>query len=241
MKEYLTTRGVEFDAINVQMDPAALDELDEIGVRTIPVVRHGDDYVIGMSLEAVDEFLGLDTSQLGPDPDPAELVARIGRVMRLAVDYGRQLPSEQYHTRIPGRDRSYLELVAHIVGHSGRFTALAATPGTDYSDVSRFEPLGQPPADASVVELATCADQIQGELEAWWAAGPDLSTPTSTHFGDQTLGWMLLSTAYSVVQHTRQLAAVLQMLDIEPDGELTGAELQNLGVPRGIWDEAVPD
>ena len=45
--------------MNIQAQPEALDELDALGVRTIPVVRRGDRYVIGMSLDAVDEFVGI--------------------------------------------------------------------------------------------------------------------------------------------------------------------------------------
>jgi glutaredoxin 3 len=241
VKEYLSTRGVEFDAIDVQADPEALDMLAALGVRAIPVIRRGDDVVVGMSLAAVDDFLGIDRSVVEDEPPPQELAKRMSRVMMLAIEYGSLLPPSEHETCIPGRDRTYLGLVAHVVGHVGRFVRLTEAPEDDYSDVAIFEPLGQPPAAATFEELAALARELDTELVSWSASSPDLTVPTRTFFGEQTLGWLMLSTTYSVVQHTRQLRAVLEMLAIEPAREIDPTDLVGLRIPTGIWDEAVPD
>ena len=151
---------------------------------------------------------------------------------------GYQLPPSEYETRIEGRDRTYLDLVGHIVGHVGRFVKIIEDPTRDYSDVEVLGPLGQPPEGASVIELAALATEQQDALVRWWRAGPDLGQPLRTYFGEQTTGWFLGSTAYSVVQHTRQLLAVLEQLSIEPAERLADADLMGLRLPRGIWDEA---
>jgi len=148
------------------------------------------------------------------------------------------LPPTHYDTLIEGRDRSYLQLVAHVVGHVGRFVRLTDDPGRDYSDVNVFATLGQPPDEATVADLQLIARRQQGELVEWWQRAPDVEQPTRTFFGEQTLGWLLLSTAYSVAQHTRQLAALLEELGIEPVARIPGPDLLGLRLPRGIWDEA---
>ena len=207
-------------------------------MRTIPVVRRGDRYVIGMSLDAVDEFVGIARTTDLDEPEPGELIDRIGRVTAIAIRAGHQLPPSAYQTQIEGRDRTYLDLVGHIVGHVGRFVKIIEDPTGDYSDVEVLGPLGQPPDGASVAELDVLAVEQQEALVRWWRAYPDLEQQLQTYFGEQTTGWLLASTAYSVVQHTRQLLAVLDLLNIEPAVRLSEADLLGLRLPRGIWDEA---
>jgi ABC-type hemin transport system substrate-binding protein len=56
----LSARAVDFTSINVAADPDGLAQLQELGVRTVPVVARGNDYVMGLSLRDVGAFLGLD-------------------------------------------------------------------------------------------------------------------------------------------------------------------------------------
>jgi hypothetical protein len=40
-----------------------------------------------------------------------------------------------------------------------------------------------------------------------------------------------------VVQHTRQLQAVITFLGFEPSARLTEADFQGLRLPKALWDE----
>ena len=53
VKEYLAGLGVEFESIDVGARPQAMDELREMGVRTVPVVARGRAYVFAQALEDV--------------------------------------------------------------------------------------------------------------------------------------------------------------------------------------------
>ena len=44
MKEFLTKHGVPFVSVNVLADKGAFDELAELGLRTVPIVRRGKDW-----------------------------------------------------------------------------------------------------------------------------------------------------------------------------------------------------
>ena len=60
VKEFLTNLGVEFESVNVSARPEAMDELRELGVRTVPVVARGKEYVFAQELADVSRFIGRD-------------------------------------------------------------------------------------------------------------------------------------------------------------------------------------
>src|SRR5574342_706108 len=69
VKEFLTGLGVEFESIDVGLRPQAMDELRAMGVRTVPVVARGHDYVFAQALEDVSRFIGREyrPSRLPPE------------------------------------------------------------------------------------------------------------------------------------------------------------------------------
>src|SRR5260221_2105835 len=58
IKEFLTGLGVKYESINVSATPQAMDELREMGVRTVPVVARGKEFVFAQELADVSEFIG---------------------------------------------------------------------------------------------------------------------------------------------------------------------------------------
>src|SRR5438067_2434787 len=68
VKEFLTNLGVDFESINVSARPEAMEELRELGVRTVPVVARGKDYVFAQELADVSAFVGrkVDFERLPP-------------------------------------------------------------------------------------------------------------------------------------------------------------------------------
>src|ERR1700740_2271383 len=58
VKEFLSQLGVDYQSINVSATPEAMDELRELGVRTVPVVSRGREYVFAQELADVSRFLG---------------------------------------------------------------------------------------------------------------------------------------------------------------------------------------
>ena len=62
IKEFLSGLGVDYESINVSAAPEAMDDLRALGVRTVPVVARGRDYVFAQELADVSRFLGRDVS-----------------------------------------------------------------------------------------------------------------------------------------------------------------------------------
>jgi glutaredoxin len=58
-KEFLTAHGIEFVSVNVREDKGALDKLDKIGARSIPVVTLGKKFVFAQDIDDLAEFVGI--------------------------------------------------------------------------------------------------------------------------------------------------------------------------------------
>jgi hypothetical protein len=233
----LSTREVEFTSINIQESPTALKELKELGVMALPVVVRGDEYAIGLDMQQVIDLIGV--ADAPPELLPAkELVARVVRIVPVAVRFGLQLPPATHDHTIPGRDRTYLGLANHIVAHVEMFLGCAGGAAFRMDDIDEEILKGLERRIDSPADLATRARQAISDLEGWLSeySPADLERAVETFFGDQSVHVLLGICAYSVCQHTRQLMGVLDILGIDPDGPLGEADYRGLYLPAGLWD-----
>jgi hypothetical protein len=99
--------------IDVANDPGGREKLLALGVRNVPVVAKGENYVFGQNLEDVAEFVGLQGTGHKPLP-PDQLIKKWVMVLRALQRYARQLPSERLEENvIPNRPRSIRLLTHH--------------------------------------------------------------------------------------------------------------------------------
>src|SRR3954463_502759 len=113
VKEFLSKLGVDYESVNVSARPEAMRELAELGVRTVPVVARGKDYVFAQELADVSEFIGrkVDFQRL----PPASLMDKWRTVLAAAQRHVLQIPPERLGERAtPGRDRSIRDLAYHV-------------------------------------------------------------------------------------------------------------------------------
>src|ERR671935_2631573 len=102
VKEFLTGLGVPYESINVSARPEAMEELRELGVRTVPVVARGREYVFAQELADVSEFIGrkVDFRRLPPEA----LYRKWQAVLAAAQRHVTQIPAERLKERAtPGR------------------------------------------------------------------------------------------------------------------------------------------
>ncbi len=59
MEEFLTQHGIAFQVRNVAEDPAAMDELMQLGVATTPVTVIDGEIVVGFDQKRLAALLGL--------------------------------------------------------------------------------------------------------------------------------------------------------------------------------------
>jgi hypothetical protein len=208
--------------------------LEELGVRSLPVVSIGKRYIVGQNTREVLKFLGLDAGgqkQL----TPTELASRMDLVLETASRLIRQIPSDKLSGKLPNRDRTYRVLSHHIFIIPQSFL-----------DVARGKPLTPdmlttpPPNDmVTSAQIADFGDAVRRQVAEWWSDESDKSAERQldTYYGKQRLNDVMERTTWHSAQHVRQIALVLETLGITPDRPLTPAQTAGLPLPEKVWDE----
>jgi hypothetical protein len=210
--------------------------LGRLGVRTVPVLASGDQFIFCQNLEDVAEFVGLQGSGHTALP-PTVLMTKWTTVLRAAQRYIRQLPSDRLAERaIDNRDRS-LRLLSHHIFRVAEAFLETAIDGVEY----RTNNANIPPEDGTCTtgeEIAAYGDGIVARLEEWWSQLEDRSCqrPVKTFYGTPPMHQLFERSTWHSAQHTRQLMAVLERFAIEPQGRLTAEDLAGLPLPEGLWE-----
>ncbi|HSN71346.1 MAG TPA: glutaredoxin family protein [Steroidobacteraceae bacterium] len=235
-KEFLANHAIEFEAINVRTEPRARAELEAIGARSIPVVARGTRFVYGQDLADVARFVGVPPPRVALAP--AVLVDRLAALLRAAVRYTRQLPSERLETLIPGRDdRAWIDLAYHPAMIVAGFLTAARGGVLEFEFFER-RPVG---AQRTVEAVTTQLESAALDLTTWWSQVDSLARPAevATYYGRRSLDGVLERTAWHVAQHCRQLESLVAQTGSVPEGPLGPAELGGLPLPAGLWDKEV--
>lgn len=217
-------------------DPLGRERLHSLGVRSVPVLAKGRDYIFCQNLEDVAEFVGLQGSGHTPLP-PDKLFSKWINVLRAAQRYVIQFSNDQLSERaIENRDRSIRLLSHHI------FRIAEAFLETAIDDVEYWtNNANVPPAEGTCVtgeEIAAYGDGVIGRVDNWWQSLEDKSCrqKVKTFYGTPPMHQLFERSTWHSAQHVRQLIAVLERFGIEPDGPLATDALAGLPLPEGIWE-----
>lgn len=217
-------------------DSSAREELHRLGVRTVPVLAQGDQYVFCQNLEDVAEFVGLQGT--GHTPlSPEALIVKWTTVLGAARRFILQISNERLAERaIANRDRS-IRLLCHHIFRIGEAFLETAIEDVEY----RVDNANIPPPDGTCTtarEIVEYGDAVVERIVNWWARLDDKSCrqTVKTFFGPQPVHQLLERSTWHSAQHTRQLSAILERFYIEPNGRLSDEDLAGLPLPEGLWD-----
>ena len=232
-KEYLTKHGVPFVSVNVNADEQGYRELAALGLRTVPIVARGSEWVSGQVLGDVARIAGIEDARTVLPPE--RLRDRIISILDGAIRFADQLPGDRLDEMVPGRPRSYRDLASHIFQIVDAF--VDETEGKPLTEDAYMRPA--PPHVRTAADLVAQGEATKARFEAWWAAQgrDDFTRPAQVYYGDQTLHDFMERTAWHAGQHTRQLMLVLEKLGVAPDRPLTGADFAGLPMPERIYDD----
>ena len=208
--------------------------LSKYGLRKVPVLAKGDQYAIGQMIEPFARLAGI--SLQGADGlSPAQLYKKYEMVFAAGQRYARQFPAGRLLERvIPHRERAIRTLCFHVFRIGEAF--LETWNGAEYSaHIADNEP---PDAMKTGDDIARYGAGVWQRYEAWWRGLEDRTLPQvlKTYYGDTMAHRVFERVTWHSAQHCRQLMAVLERMEIQPDGPLTAADLAGLPLPERLWE-----
>jgi len=234
VKEFLSGLGVEYESINVSARPEAMEELRALGVRSVPVVARGREYVFAQELADVSRFIGRDVEF--PRLPAAALMRKWLAVLDAAQRHVAQLPPGRLAERATaGRDRSIRDLACHIFQVADAFLEAVENGVEDLAAAYNAPP---PAGVRAPAEIAAYGAALATRLRRWWGRIEDKSCSGSvkTYYGVQPLHHLLERSTWHCAQHARQIIAVLERFAIAPEGPLTAEDYAGLPMPAGLWE-----
>ena len=235
LKEFLRSNGIGFESVNVREAPAALQALARLGARSVPVISQGNRFVYGQDLDEVAAFVGVPAARERL-PVPV-LVSRLLALLDSAARLAEQLPAESLLERLPGRERTHLDLAYHVPQVVVAFLDAALGGRLTYEHFQRKPP----PHVQSGTEVAALARSVSQALAVWWGANQSrLPGTLDTYYGAQPLHAALERTTWHVAQHARQLERLLELRGVTPEPRLAPSLLAGLPLPEDVWDAEVP-
>ena len=235
-KEFLLDHGMDFHSVNVLEDDAGFAELQALGVRLVPVVARGPVWANGAVFRDVAQVAGFPYG--APKMlAPAAMTEKVLMILDAAARYLSQIPDDRLDEVLPGRPRSYRQLVYHVFDIPKVFL-----DRVEHDAPYTYEALKSilPPEMVSKDDLMTYGRATRARFAAWWeraGASTDFNQSGNVYYGDVTLHEVLERTGWHSGQHTRQIILMLrEKLGIEPDGPLVDGDFDGLPMPKNVWD-----
>ena len=235
-KEFLTDNGIPFKSVNVLEDKTGFEDLQRFGVKMVPIVAKGESWANGAVFRDVANVAGFNY-QAHKMLDPLIMKDKILKINLSASNFLDQIPEENLDTLLPGRPRSYRQLVYHIFNIQDVFLG-RVEENTPYTYESLLSIL--PKEMKTKKDLVDYGLKVRERFSNWWnksGTSTDFMQPGNVYYGEVILHEVLERTAWHSGQHVRQVALMLkEKLNIEPNPPLNEKIFEGLPMPKNIWD-----
>lgn len=228
----LSSWGIEFDPVDVQANPAALDELKRLGVPLVPAVAVGDRAVHGWNPHGYAELLGI---RYAPPPRfaPRELAARLDTILDAVQALIARLDAAQMAWEPPERKRTLRDLAYHVFRLS-----LAFIDAMDLGALPEGWLQEKAPAEfRDGGDIARYGALVRGRIQGWFqgVADEEFARTLDVYYGPQSGHELLERTTWHAGQHLRQLYDLAGRLGVTPPAPLPADALEGLPLPASLW------
>ena len=235
-KEFLKDNGVEFKSVNVLEDKSGFEDLQRFGVKLVPVVAKGDQWANGAVFRDVAKVVGFDYSS-HKMLEPQVMADKIKSINYFAREFLDQIPEDKLDTLLPGRPRSYRQLVYHVFNIPDVFL-----DRVEHDKPYTYEALLSilPKDMKTKSDLMDYGNKVYERFDKWWKRDGDkvnFDQPGNVYYGEVNLHEVLERTGWHSGQHVRQINLLLkEKLSIDPKKTLDETIFEGLPMPKNIWD-----
>ncbi len=187
----------------------------------------------GPTLAGVAELLNIEPPETR-EFTMADLYSRLTAILEAAQRYVAAMPPERLRTlEVPRRKRDMRELGFHIFMIPLDLIE-AVEDGKKYIQ-------GTGPVYAEVEtseDIVAFGERVRARLAKWYASKPEAywDTDLSTDWGTHSMHEYFLRTTWHSGQHSRQFAAMLESIGVEPPGKLPDEIYAGLPLPVRLWE-----
>jgi glutaredoxin len=236
-KEYLTRHGIPFVSINVIEDEEGFRELERFGIKRVPIVRRGDDWIDGQAFADLARIAGIHAAAEVRLP-PKVLLERGMTLLSAARRFVSQIPDARLDDLIPNRPRSFRQLAYHLFEiYQFYLDWVESGRRLEFED---YDNEIVPVSVRSAADLERYGRGLQDRFAAWWLKngdGEDYGRPADVYYGKQTMHEFFERTVWHSGQHTRQIQMIVERLGLVPDGPLSAADIEGLPMPEHVFDD----
>ena len=235
-KEFLKDNGVDFKSVNVLEDKTGFEDLQRFGVKLVPVVAKGDQWANGAVFRDVAKVAGFDYSS-HKMLEPQVMADKIKSINYFAREFLDHIPEDKLDTLLPGRPRSYRQLVYHVFNIPDVFL-----DRVEHNKPYTYEALLSilPKEMKTKSDLMDYGNRVYERFDKWWNRDGDkvdFDQPGNVYYGEVNLHEVLERTGWHSGQHVRQINLLLkEKLSIDPKKTLDETIFEGLPMPKNIWD-----
>jgi glutaredoxin len=230
-KEFLAARNVDFESIDVVNHPTGMSDLTALGIHRVPVVRVGEKWVFGEYLDKVSSLLGIDYAVRQMLP-PDQLLAKLDFFLAAAQRYIKAFPDEKLSLPMHNRPERDVRSIAHHI-FVIPIDFIEATAGKEYKQDAPV-----PDWIRTADDLVAFGDESRRRSAEWFKAQTEASWKKTlvSLWGEHSHYELWERTAWHSGQHTRQLAAMLDLAGIAPPDRLPPSAFADLPMPERVWE-----
>jgi uncharacterized damage-inducible protein DinB len=218
----------------VDSDPAALRELESLGIRNVPVTVVGDRTIIGFNRDELAAALNLSFTKEKKIADQ-RLFDCLDRLLEGVIRASRQVPLDRFMWKTPDRDRPMKVFCYHILADPDHTMEAISTQKYDGSFKLTYAEAAE--RFSNMDEVAQFGEETRSRLHRWskTIGSKELERTIEAYSGKTDGNELLHHVLAHTAHHLRQLYDCLSKLGVTPRDPLGEEDFRGIKMPQDLW------